>query len=559
MQCYVSVRKHLMAHDLTIIWIMTIGFGLAGLFGFVARKLGLPTILGYLSAGFLIGPYSPGFVADMQIAEQLAEIGVILMLFGVGLHFKLQDLIDVKRIAIPGAFFQTLSATVCTVLVLYAYGWTLTSGVIMGLAIGVASTVVLVRVLTDFHLLGTKEGHIAIGWLVVEDLLTVIVLILIPTFANFPDGQTTIVGLGGIFAFVLAKFVILALFMFTWGHKIVEYVLKNVARLRSQELFILAVIALMFAIAMGSAYVFGTSIALGAFIAGMVIGKTSVRHQAAANALPLKELFAVIFFLTVGMIFNPVAIAENFIIFAGITFIILIIKPLTAYMITHYMGYSSKVSLTVALSLAQIGEFSFILAEESLKYDLVPETGFDVLVACAIVSISINPLLFQFIDNMDKYVSKWSRAMPFVKMDADKPSLNKKIIIIGLGPIGRKVASIVEQHNYFPVIIESNIDTVAELEEDYEILFGDATESVILEEAGIKEAAYLIITIPDTENAVAIIDAARNINPKIQIITRVSYLSEIEEMRQIKVKYVCSEAESQKQFTQIVTALLEEA
>lgn len=548
-----------MAHDLTIIWIMTIGFGLAGLFGFVARKLGLPTILGYLSAGFLIGPYSPGFVADMQIAEQLAEIGVILMLFGVGLHFKLQDLIDVKRIAIPGAFFQTLSATVCTVLVLYAYGWTLTSGVIMGLAIGVASTVVLVRVLTDFHLLGTKEGHIAIGWLVVEDLLTVIVLILIPTFANFPDGQTTIVGLGGIFAFVLAKFVILALFMFTWGHKIVEYVLKNVARLRSQELFILAVIALMFAIAMGSAYVFGTSIALGAFIAGMVIGKTSVRHQAAANALPLKELFAVIFFLTVGMIFNPVAIAENFIIFAGITFIILIIKPLTAYMITHYMGYSSKVSLTVALSLAQIGEFSFILAEESLKYDLVPETGFDVLVACAIVSISINPLLFQFIDNMDKYVSKWSRAMPFVKMDADKPSLNKKIIIIGLGPIGRKVASIVEQHNYFPVIIESNIDTVAELEEDYEILFGDATESVILEEAGIKEAAYLIITIPDTENAVAIIDAARNINPKIQIITRVSYLSEIEEMRQIKVKYVCSEAESQKQFTQIVTALLEEA
>jgi CPA2 family monovalent cation:H+ antiporter-2 len=286
--------------NLAIVLMLTIGLGLASLLAYFARLLKLPSILGYLLAGFIIGPYSPGFVADHQISEQLAELGVILMLFGVGLHFKLQDLINVQSIAIPGATVQTLLATLATTFIVYYLNGTINSGIILGLSVGVASTVVLVRVLTDNHLLNTKEGHIAIGWLVVEDIFTVIILILLPTFATFARGaEFSIASVTWIIALVIIKILILSYFMFTWGHKIVNYILIKVARFRSQELFTLSLLALMFAIAVGSTYLFGTSIALGAFIAGMVIGKTTVRHQAAANALSLKDIFAVVFFLSV--------------------------------------------------------------------------------------------------------------------------------------------------------------------------------------------------------------------------------------------------------------------
>jgi CPA2 family monovalent cation:H+ antiporter-2 len=545
-----------MEKDLTIVWIMTIGLGLAGLLGFTARKLRLPTILGYLVAGYIIGPYSPGFVADPGITDQLAEIGVILMLFGVGLHFKLKDLIDVKYIAIPGATFQTLVAALSTTALLYYFGWAIESGVIMGLSIGVASTVVLVRVLADHHLLNTQEGHIAVGWLVVEDIFTVIILVLIPTFVTFTGGaQFSMMPVFGAILYVLTKFAVLVLIMFTLGHKCVEYVLTSVARLRSQELFILAVLGLMFLIASISAFLFGTSIALGAFIAGMVIGKTSVRHQAAANALPLKDIFAVIFFLTVGMLFNPIAIRDHFLLFVGISFVILVLKPLSAYVITVFSGYSRKIALTVAFSLAQIGEFSFILSEEAMNYKLLPEVGFDILVACAFVSISINPLLFLIIDYLDAQLSRWSRSKshaPIKKMSTVVNSPLHKVIVVGLGPIGTRSAAIVQSKGMLPVIIESNIDTVSDLEDDYEILFGDAAEATILEEAKIKEVHYLIITIPDTEKTLAIIETARNLNPGIKVIARVRYLSEVAFMEDLRVKYICTEGEALKGFDNLV-------
>lgn len=337
-----------MHSNLQIVLILTFGFALASLLAFIAQRLRLPALLGYMLAGYVIGPYSPGFVADVAISEQLAEIGVILMLFGVGLHFRVEDLIGVKNIALPGAIAQTFFAAATGFLIVFSLGWTFDSSLIIGLSIGVASTVVLVRILTDNNILNTNKGHIAVGWLVVEDIFTVIILILLPTFAAFTSGKDiSLMSFAGILLLLAFKFLVLGLFMFKWGHVIVGFLLTHIARLRSQELFTLTILALVFVIAVGSTALFGTSIALGAFIAGMVIGKTNVRHQAAANALPLKDIFVVIFFLSVGMLFNPAAISLNFPLFIGVLAVILLIKPLVAFLITIILGYSLNIALTL--------------------------------------------------------------------------------------------------------------------------------------------------------------------------------------------------------------------
>ncbi|MGZ3634093.1 MAG: cation:proton antiporter domain-containing protein, partial [Parachlamydiaceae bacterium] len=357
-----------MDHNLEVVSVLTVGFALASLFSYITQRLNLPSILGYLLAGYIIGPYSPGFVADTAIADQLAEIGVILMLFGVGLHFKLEDLNSVKAIALPSAIIQMAIATLFSIYIVTLGGWSWQIGLIIGLSISVASTVVVVRVLTDNGIVNTLQGRIAIGWLVVEDVFTVIILILLPTIASVLQGESySFMTILEAVAIVLGKFAVLTLFMFTWGHQVVSYLLTNIARLRSHELFTLATLAIVFMIAVGSSLIFGTSIALGAFIAGMVIAKTSVKHQAAANSLPLKDIFAIIFFISIGMIFNPHAILENFSLFVGVLAVILVIKPIVAFLVANALKCSLKVALTVAILLAQIGEFSFILAEQTMS------------------------------------------------------------------------------------------------------------------------------------------------------------------------------------------------
>lgn len=546
-----------MEHHLATVVILTIGFTLASFFAYVMQRLKLPSILGYLLAGYIIGPYSPGFVADLTIAEQLAEIGVILMLFGVGLHFKVEDLLRVKNIAIPGAIGQTFVSTLLACVIVYWSGWSIEAGLIIGLSVGVASTVVLVRLLTDNHLLNTLQGHIAVGWLVVEDIFTVIILILLPTFVLFSSGaDLSSIKIVESIAFVILKFLVLVVVMFTWGHKIIAYILTNIARLRSQELFTLTVLAVVFLIATGSSVVFGTSIALGAFIAGMVIGKTTVRHQAAANALPLKDIFTIIFFLSVGMLFNPMAIVKDFWLFAGIMFVILIAKPVIAYLITGFLGYSVKVALTVGISLAQIGEFSFILAEQAMNLQLIPDDGFDILVACAFVSISLNPLFFQMLGFLESKLQK----KPFFKvlkkhppnLISEKKKFLPKVIIIGYGPIGKESAMILKELGYSLSIIEQNIDTVKKLEQQNVIIFGDAADSDILKNAQIEEASHLIITIPETEKTIEIVHAARRANPAIQIVARIQYISDNALIKDLKIKYVCEEEEVLKSFTSLI-------
>lgn len=396
--CYNYIKASGMTEsiNLKIVLILAIGFGYASLFGYLFHRIKVSPILGYMFAGYLIGPYSYGFAADLELSEQLAEIGVILMMFGVGLHFKWQDLLNTRHIAIPGAIGQTLIATLAGTILLYSIGWPIEDGIIVGIAVGVASTVVLVRVLADNNLMHTPQGHIAIGWLIVEDIITVIALLLIPSLAVMKEeGTLPVMNVLLAFGIAIFKFGLLTIFMFTIGRKLTTYILSKILGTNSAELFTLTVLAITFVIAAGSALLIGTSIVLGAFVSGMVMGQTRMRHQISTNAMPLKDAFVVIFFLSIGMLFNPVTIIEHFFLFCVILAIILIVKPLSAFFIAKALKYPLNTALTVAIGLAQIGEFSFILSEEAMRLLLLPDEGYDLIIACSLVSISINPLLFK--------------------------------------------------------------------------------------------------------------------------------------------------------------------
>lgn len=530
--------------NLKVVLILTIGFGLASILGYISYRLKFSPILGYLIAGYFIGPFFPGYVADLQLAEQLAEVGVMLMMFGVGLHFKWQDLASVKNIAIPGAIGQTLVATAASAFFVHSIGGSWETGVLIGLAIGVASTVVLVRVLFDNGLLGTLEGHIAVGWLIVEDVLTVIVLILLPTIVALLNGSS--ISLQEIFVsftLVVFKLLILAALMFTLGRKMVSYALTLIARTRSQELFTLSVLALTFFIATGSAYLFGTSIALGAFIAGMVIGQTDVRHQASAYASPMKDAFVVIFFLSVGMLFNPQAILDNFSLFIIVLFIVLVIKPLTAFLIVILFRYPVAIALSIAFALAQIGEFSFILAEEAAKFHLFPDEAYDVIVACALLSISINSLLFKLLHYLP---SPLFNLKPQGLREAWKApeSQAPKALVVGFGSIGQGVVKTLEKSGYTTLIMDRNVDTIATLtEEKHEAIFGDAAYPNMLEMAKIESAKMLVITISDLSATLNIVRYARQIHPDIKIVARAHFKTDKEALSQAGIKYICCEEE----------------
>lgn len=384
--------------NLKIVLLLTIGFTLASLLGYLSFKIKLSPLLGYLVAGYLIGPYSPGYEADKAVAEQLAEIGVILMMFGVGLHIKGKELLEQKKIALPGAFGQTLSATLLVMLLAYFFGWSWIQGIIFGLAIGVASTVVLMRQLQEEKLLGTPQGHIAVAWLIVEDWITVLVLLLVPSMGLLWQGKNlSLSEVSFSIVVALAKFILMGLILFTVGHKIIKYIFSKISHTHthSGELFTLTILAVTFLIATGGAVFFGISITLGAFLAGMLIGQTDVRHLVSNHTRPIKDVFIVLFFLSIGMLFNPVVIAQHWLFFFAILAVILIIKPLAAYTIVRVLRYPTEVALTVAVALAQIGEFSFILAEEASRVGILPRLGYDLIVASALISIALNPILFK--------------------------------------------------------------------------------------------------------------------------------------------------------------------
>jgi CPA2 family monovalent cation:H+ antiporter-2 len=536
-------------HDLPLITTIATAFTAAWLLGLLTQRLGLSPIVGYLLAGVLIGPHTPGFEADVEIAHQLAEVGVILLMFGVGLHFHFQDLLAVQGVAIPGAIGQSLVATALGVVVFAAFGLPLASGAVIGMAMAVASTVVLMRVLMDADMLNSPPGHVAVGWLLVEDVFTVIVLVLIPVLgsggtSHAPDAPA---GLWPALGLALAKLAVLVAIVMLVGSRVIPWVLVQVARLRSRELFTLTVLVFSIAIAAASYAFFGASMALGAFLAGMMVALSPVSHQAAADALPLRDAFSVLFFVSVGMLFDPAFIIQAPLMIVAAMGIILIAKPLAALAIVALLGHSARTALTVALGLAQIGEFSFILSDLARRHGLMPDSGHNVLVAAAIISITINPILFRSLLPLEAWLRRHRVLWSLLNGRAERRARNVNLateaevgarhsagerlaIVVGFGPVGRSVHSLLDDAGLTTVVIDLNMDTVSELSsQGRHAVFGDASHESILEQAGMRHASHLVVTLPHSSGN-AVVAAARNLNAKARILVRAHYLREREDL-----------------------------
>ena len=532
-------------HDISLI--TTIAFGLTAALGLglLTQRLGLSPIVGYLLGGLVVGPYTPGFVGNLGLASQLAEIGVILLMFGVGLHFHLKDLLAVRNIAVPGALLQSAAATIACAVIAHLMGWSYGTGLVLGIATSVASTVVLLRVVTDNGLMDRPEGHVAVGWLVVEDVLTVLVLVVLPAFAAGSE-QSFLVAAG----IALAKLVLLAGFVALAGARFIPWLLLRVARLRSQELFTLTVLVMAMAVATIAYLAFGASMALGAFLAGMVVGQSKVSSQAAANAMPMRDAFAVLFFVSVGMLFDYRVVLEQPLLMAGVLAGVLLVKPVAAFLIVLLLGHPLRTALTAAGALAQIGEFSFILAELAKSLGLLPGEGHTVLVGAAIVSISLNPVLFRatlrFEPALEKLLGRFVRKAGDglgAKANAHelaRPDAASRAVVVGYGPVGKVVVRLLREFEIEPFVIEMNVDTVLELHNlGKRAIFGDATNPLILQEAGIRSASHLIVTLPDADTRLRVITEARTLNPELRVFTRARYLREKESLEAAGADIIC--------------------
>jgi len=539
-------------HGYTLILTLAFGFSLALVLGYATQRLVRSPILGYLIAGFLVGPRTPGFVADAGLATELAEVGVILLMFGVGLHFHLKDLLAVRAIALPGAVVQSLVATGFGALTALAFGWTLGAGIVLGIAISVASTVVLMRVLMDAEALSTPHGRIAVGWLIVEDIFTVVALVLLPVVGAGGVGAGAI---AGSLAWAAVKLAILVAIMLVIGARAIPWTLTQVARTRSRELFTLAVLAIALAIAAGSAALFGASMALGAFLAGMVVGQSEVSHQAAADALPMRDAFAVLFFLSVGMLFDPALLVTQPGLVLAVLAIILVAKPLAALGIVLVLGYPVRSAITVALGLAQIGEFSFILADAARKIGLLPAEGQSVLVVCALISIALNPPIFRRAHRIEAWLRSHRRLWALLnrRVDREGRALEKiaqaptarggvRAVVAGYGPVGETVTEILRDFGVEPVVIELNVDAVKRVKQSgIPAIFGDASRREILESAGVADARYLLLTIPDPESRQSVVAAARALNPDVKVIARARFVKERAALQELGVSAVAIE------------------
>ncbi len=525
-------------HNIDLILTLTGGLGAALALGYVTHRLGLSPIVGYLLAGIAVGPHTPGFVGNRALANQLAEIGVILLMFGVGLHFHIKELLAVRRVAIPGAIGQSFVATALGAVVATWFGWNLTAGIVFGLAISVASTVVLVRVLTDNRDLHTPTGHIAVGWLVVEDLFTVVVLVLLPALVG--PQQTGSSALPLAIGIAVLKIAALVALVFIAGGKFIPWLLKHVSATRSRELFTLTVLVVALGIAVSSAKLFGVSMALGAFLAGMVVGRSEFSLRAATEALPMRDAFAVLFFVSVGMLFDPAHLLEAPWQVAATVGIILIGKPLAALVIVVVLGYPVKVGLAVAVALAQIGEFSFMLGLLGHQLGALTTGAMNTIVAAAIISITLNPLTYRLIDPVEAWASRHPRLWRLLNArmknnllaapmtESEGSSSNYKTVVVGYGPVGQTVTRLLRENEIEPTVIELNLETVHKLrEEGISAVYGDAGHRDTLENAGVGKSVGLILTSSSLTNSEEVIRLARELNPHIQVLARSAYVREI--------------------------------
>ncbi len=526
-----------MDHNITLITTIAAALGMGLVLGLIAVRLRLPALVGYLIAGIVIGPATPGFVADINLAQQLSEIGVMLLMFGVGLHFSMKDLLAVKRIALPGAVLQIVVATALGALTATWWGWPLGASLVFGLALSVASTVVLLRALESRGQLESLNGHIAIGWLVVEDLVMVLVLVLLPALSGWLGGngaesaEMSNADVLIAFGVTLGKVALFVAFMLIVGRRVFPWMLWQVARTGSRELFTLCVIAAAVGIAYGSAAIFGVSFALGAFFAGMVLRESSLSHRAADESLPLRDAFSVLFFVSVGMLFDPAMLVREPVHILVVVAIIMIGKTLAAFLLVLAFRYPLNTALTVSASLAQIGEFSFILASLGVSLNLLPLEGQSIILAGALISIALNPLMFNAIEPVQRWIrarSDVARAMerrddPLAElpMTVNQNLLTRHVVIVGYGRVGQRIAEALLAQRISVVVAEQNRELVEQLRrKNIPAVSGDASEPEVLIQAHIARAQMLVIAIPDTFSARKMIEIARTLKPNIRTVVR---------------------------------------
>ena len=530
-------------HNIDLILTLTGGLGAALLLGYVTQRLGLSPIVGYLLAGLLVGPHTPGFVANADIAAQLAEVGVILLMFGVGLQLHVEELLAVRRVAIPGAIAQSLVATALGAWIGHLFGWSWSAGIVFGMALSVASTVVLIRVLADNRDLHTPTGHIAIGWLVVEDLFTVVALVLMPVLFDQRGGGESGTGLAIALALTTVKVGGLVLFTVVVGNRVIPRALDYVAATASRELFTLTVLVIALGIAVGSAKVFGVSMALGAFMAGLVVGRSDYSVRAASEALPMRDAFAVLFFVSVGMLLEPRLLLSSPAVVFGTLAVVMIGKPLVALVIVRMLRYPFHVALSIAIALAQIGEFSFILSDIGRQLGVLSADASNTIVAVAIGSIVVNPLLYRTVAPIER----WVRRSPSLNRLLNPPPVldaegvlspsgpidpRNRAVVVGYGPTGRTVTRLLVENEVQPTVIELNVSTVRSLrEQGIEAVYGDATLIDTLESAGVPRAETLILTSAGMANGAEVIRMARRLNPAVQVMARGSYLRDVPDLR----------------------------
>ena len=529
-------------HATPLISTLVLGLVLAFGFGLVAQRLRLPPLIGYLVAGIAIGPFTPGFVADQAVANQLAEIGVILLMFGVGLHFSLADLLSVRAIAIPGALAQALVATPLGVMVGWWQGWPLAAGLIFGIGLSVASTVVLLRLLQERRLLDTERGRITVGWLIVQDIFMILVLVLLPVLAGALKGFTEAPDMTALLetiALTLGKIAAFLIVMLVVGKKLIPAVLHYVAHTGSRELFRLAVLSIALGVAAASAELFGVSLALGAFFAGMILSESRLSQQAAQESLPLRDAFAVLFFVSVGMLFNPaILIDAPGALFATI-FVILIAKGAAAYLVVRIFGHSAPSALAIEISLAQIGEFSFILAGRGVGLGLLPVEGRDLILAGAIVSILLNPVLMEL---FDRFVL--GKMAPGEALEAAPPPeergrepipvtrLKNHVVLVGHGRVGGVVREALREANIPCLVVEADEDAATELRKlDIETITGNAADPEVVRAANLSAACCLLVAIPDAFEGGQVVEQARIANPDLLIVARAHSDEEVEHLK----------------------------
>jgi len=565
-----------MHHDTPLITTIVAGLVLAYIFGMIANRFRLPPLVGYLFAGILVGPYTPGFVADQALGAQLAELGVILLMFGVGLHFSLKDLMSVRALAIPGAVAQIGFATLLGAGLGLLLGWSLGAALLFGLALSVASTVVLLKALQDRRLIESERGRIAVGWLIVEDLAMVLALVLVPAIAGLNGIDSgvhdpfvsfverligTNIGIWGVLALTMVKVAAFVGFMLVVGRRLIPWALHGTAHTGSRELFRLAVLAIALGVALGSAVLFGVSLALGAFFAGMILSESELSHRAANETLPLRDAFSVLFFVSVGMLFDPTIILTDPLPVLATVFIIVIGKSLAAFAIVLAFRRPVGTALTISASLAQIGEFSFILASMGVALTILPQEGQDLILAGALISIVLNPLVFWGVELIRPAMEARfpSRAKP-VATDADiriepdalsraatgpattdmpseaaidrgapgadddtgEPSQQKNhTILVGYGQVGRIVAAGIKAEGGGLVVIEdSDHDVAAARAEGFEVVFGNAASQDVLKLANLAEARSLLVAISNGFEAGSVCESGRKLNAGISIVAR---------------------------------------